>query len=63
MLEFMLRAFHNFSRLTDFLDNEQNRSEGLFGSNLILKRREQYLWLVTKISKAQDYEEIENIVT
>ena len=43
MLEFMLRAFHDLNRLTDFLDNEQKRSEALFGSSLILKRREQYL--------------------
>ena len=62
MLEFMFRAYKNFDRLTDFLDNEQNRSEQLFGSSLILKRREDYLWLVTQVSRAKDQKEVKTIV-
>ena len=44
MLEFMLRAYHDFLSLTDFLSDEaateNSCTEPLFTSQLILKRRD-----------------------
>jgi Ulp1 family protease len=55
MLEFMLRAFHDFSTLTDFLgSDEHGESETLFSSELILKRREQYRGLIQDVSEAKE---------
>lgn len=70
MLEFMFRAYHDFNKLTDFLDkdNEQTRPEELFDQNLIRKRRADYLKLVQKMSiirgidEADVYKQMHSIV-
>ena len=53
MLEFMFRAYYNFNRLTDYLDNhkEQTGRGLLFDSELIQSRRKEYCQLVNDLSE------------